>query len=101
MPYAFVQDVPASWEQYTRIADAIEGGGAVGLILHLAGPTDEGFRIIDIWESEEAWRRFEAESLNPVLAALSGPPRPAPIVRELRALHLVLGQPSRPRKEHA
>jgi hypothetical protein len=92
MPYAFVQDVPASWEQYLRIARAIEAGTEAGLILHLAGPTDEGFRIIDVWESETAWRRFERESLNPVLAALSGPPRPAPTVRELHAVHLVLGR---------
>jgi hypothetical protein len=31
-----------------------------GLILHLAGRTDEGFRIIDVWESREARERFDS-----------------------------------------
>ena len=30
-------------------------------MIHVAGPTDEGFRIIGVWESEAAWERFEAE----------------------------------------
>jgi hypothetical protein len=47
-----------------------------GLILHVAGPTDEGFRMIDIWKSEQAWDRFQAERLAPAIAALGGPARP-------------------------
>jgi hypothetical protein len=54
-----------------------------GLILHAAGRTDEGFRIIEIWESEEACRRF-ADGLNRPSA-----PR---FVRELQPTHLVLGR---------
>ena len=37
-----------------------------GLILHLAGPTDEGFRIIEVWESEAAWRDH-ADDLGSVM----------------------------------
>jgi hypothetical protein len=99
MPYAFVQDVPASWEQYRHIAGAVNPDEAAGLILHLAGPTDEGVRIIEVWESEAAWRRFESQALSPARAALSGPPQPASTTRELRALHLVLGRPGRTKKE--
>jgi hypothetical protein len=57
--YALVKDVPASWADY----EALAGIGEPipdGLILHVAGPTDEGFRTIEIWESQEACRRFRA-----------------------------------------
>jgi hypothetical protein len=62
-----------------------------GLILHLAGPTDEGFRIIAVWESEEAWQRFQIERLQPAVAALGGPSRPETTFRDLHAAHLVVG----------
>ena len=60
MSYAFVQDVASSWEQYEYYAAALVDPAPTGLILHVAGPTDEGFRIIDVWESEEAWQDFQA-----------------------------------------
>ena len=63
VPYAFVEDVAASWEQYDRFASALAGVAPPGLIVHAAGPTDEGFRIIAVWESEEAWQRFRSERI--------------------------------------
>ena len=59
MAYAFVQDIAATWEQYEQLAAAI-AARPEGLVIHVAGPTDEGFRIIGLWESEAAWERFEA-----------------------------------------
>lgn len=55
--YAVVQDVPASWADYEALA-GITGPAPDGLILYVAGPTDEGFRTIEIWESREACRRY-------------------------------------------
>jgi hypothetical protein len=86
--YAFVHDVPASWEQYARFADAL-AEAPPGLILHAAGPTDEGLRIIDVWESEEAWRRFEAERLAALPDAAT--PSAASRFRALRPTHLIYG----------
>jgi hypothetical protein len=40
-----------------------------GLIAHIAGETDGGFRVIDVWESEEAFRRF-GDALAPILKAI-------------------------------
>jgi hypothetical protein len=91
MAYAFVQDVAASWEQYRRVAATLIEPAPVGLILHVAGPTDEGFRIIDIWESEEAWQAFRGGRLDPAIAALGGPSRPEPRFRDLYPRHVVLG----------
>jgi hypothetical protein len=93
--YAFVQDVAASWGDYERFAAGLVEPVPEGLVLHLAGPTDEGFRIIDVWESEEAWKRFHAQRLAPAIAALGGPARPEPVFRELRVAHTV-----RPQTKH-
>jgi hypothetical protein len=40
-----------------------------GLLIHIAGETPNGFRVIDVWQSEEAFRRF-GEALAPVMAKL-------------------------------
>jgi hypothetical protein len=37
-----------------------------GLLVHAAGQGDSGFRVVDVWESEDACRRF-GEMLRPVL----------------------------------
>lgn len=88
--YAFVEDIAASWEEYGRLAAALEGGPAPkGLLLHAAGPTDEGIRIVEVWESEEAW-----------VAHLNDPPRetddtrphPPSVRRELHPRHVVVGE---------
>lgn len=55
--YAVVQDVPASWNAYLLGAQQHEQMPE-GLLLHAAGPTDEGFRVIDVWESQADWEHF-------------------------------------------
>jgi hypothetical protein len=85
VPYAFVEDIAASWEHYQRFAAALEGPTPEGLILHAAGPTDEGFRIIGIWESEDAWRRFRRDRLAPDAEVAQTPPT----FRALSATHVV------------
>jgi len=90
--YAFVQDIAASWDQYQRVTAELMDPAPAGLLLHIAGPTEEGFRIIDLWESERAWQRFRDERLAPAIAALGGPSRPEPTLRGLRPAHTVVGQ---------
>jgi hypothetical protein len=84
--YAFVEDIAASWEHYGRFAAALEGPLPDGLLLHAAGPTDEGFRIIGVWESEEAWQRFRRDRLDPEAETVAQIP---PTFRALLARHLV------------
>ena len=91
VPYALVQDVASTWEQYERVAAAQMQPAPRGLILHVAGPTDEGVRIIDIWESEQAWQYFRAQRLAPAIAAFGAPGRPEPTFRDLHPVHVVLG----------
>jgi hypothetical protein len=37
-----------------------------GLLMHVAGEGPNGFRVVDVWESEDACNRF-GEMLGPVL----------------------------------
>jgi hypothetical protein len=37
-----------------------------GLLAHIAGQGDNGFRVVDVWDSEESFGRF-GEKLVPVL----------------------------------
>lgn len=79
--FAVVEDVAASWERYERFAARLAGMPPEGLILHAAGRTDEGFRIVAVWESEEAWRNFDD---------LVGDDAPH-VVRALEPEHVVYG----------
>jgi hypothetical protein len=90
MSYALVHDVAASWERYAAIARSV-GHAPPGLLLHVAGPTDEGFRIIEVWESETAWRQF-APDLEAAFATVDPSVGRSPIVRDLHGVHLIVGE---------
>lgn len=85
MSYVVVGDVAASWEQYARFAAALGEAVPPGLILHAAGPTDEGFRIVGVWQSEQAWLSF-AERLD------AGSWEPPHFLRALLPHHVVFGE---------
>jgi len=40
-----------------------------GLLVHAAGEGPTGFRVVDVWETEDAFRRF-GEKLGPIMQAL-------------------------------
>ena len=46
-----------------------------GIIFHSAGQAESGFRVVDVWESEEAAQKF-GEQLGPILeeAGVTDPP---------------------------
>jgi len=85
--YAFVTDIPASWPRYEELAAALRDDVPEGLIVHVAGPTDEGVRIIDVWESEAAFQVFCRERLRPIVDRLGAAHEP--VFRDLRAQHVL------------
>ena len=88
MTYALVGDIPASWDRYAGLVPLLRDAPN-GLLLHVAGPTDEGFRIIEVWESEDAWRRFEPD-LQAAIAAIDEDIQPRATVRDLHGEHEIL-----------
>ncbi len=83
-PFAVVYDVAATWDDYQRVRSTVAGAPVPGLILHAAGPTDEGFRTIDMWDSETAWHEYR-HRLEHAFDHLAM----APVVRSLRIDHLL------------
>jgi quinol monooxygenase YgiN len=96
MVYAFVQDVAASWMRYQAAARLLDEPTPVGLMLHVAGPTEEGVRMIEIWTDEEACQRYRAERLEPVIATLGVPASAEASFRDLHPGHVVIGDIATP-----
>jgi hypothetical protein len=63
-------------EKYEEIVRKLTGGKArvespsdwpvEGLLVHVSGESPQGFRVVDVWQSEEACNRF-GETLAPIL----------------------------------
>ncbi|HSJ73342.1 MAG TPA: hypothetical protein VK904_03420 [Miltoncostaeaceae bacterium] len=98
MPVAVIQEW-AEGGPDTRNYDAINERMGVrddlpeGLIVHTAGVTASGgFRVVDVWESREAWDRFNDERLGPAVREVIGglDPHPPPPRTEIYELYNVL-----------
>ncbi len=85
MPVLMVHDIPGGTrEQYDAIGSRLTDGKgleslsdwpAEGILSHAAGPTEGGWRVIDVWESEEAFQRF-GEIIGPLLQEAGMPGQP-------------------------
>lgn len=74
MAWAYVQDNPGTLEQYDQVAELLGDDVPEGLILHVAGAHGDGvFRVIDVWESEEAFMRFRESRLRSAVEQVFGP----------------------------
>ena len=90
MAYAWIHDVPSSWTEYERAAATLVDPLPRGLLAHIAGPTDEGVRIIEVWDDEAAAARFREDRLTPLIAGLTDALSRRSVVRDLHAVHLVI-----------
>jgi hypothetical protein len=86
---------PPMVDQETYDAVNAELGGVAaappeGLIMHSAGSVNGAWQVVDVWESEEHARRFDAERLTPAIEAVRGgqPPSPDTTLYELHNLVL-------------
>ena len=74
MAWAYVQTVEGiGLDVYDAVGDEVGEETPPGAILHAAGLYEGKLRIIDVWESEEAYRRFREERLTPALLKVAGP----------------------------
>jgi len=89
MRYALVSDVPVSWATYEEVVRRALAAPPAGLVLHAAGPTDEGVRIIDVWENERAYRDFRVQRLLPLLEERASQPA-ITFFRDLRVRRLIV-----------
>jgi hypothetical protein len=77
---AVFQHPSLSQEQYEESVSRLTNGAkrrmeassdwpVPGILAHIAGEGSHGFRVVDVWESEESFQRF-GEKLMPILQEL-------------------------------
>ena len=88
-----VEEGDRSTTNYDAIGERLgaDSDPPAGLIVHTAGFVDgKTFRILDVWESEEAWVSFRdgrlAEAIKPVMESSEGSPPTTQYVYELHDL---------------
>jgi hypothetical protein len=77
MTVALVLDFAgATKKQYDEVVERMQLGGqmAPGGRLHVAGSHAGGWRVIDVWESQEAFERFRDADIVPTVQAVGMPP---------------------------
>ena len=102
MPVAFIQEFPLdeggdrSTANYDEVSKRLnpEADPPAGLLLHTAGFDEDAgvFRIFNVWETEEAGRRFEAERVMPIVMEIAGSEGDAamPLREHYYALHAAM-----------
>jgi hypothetical protein len=64
MPYGVLQEMPGvSEKEYLMVERNLGPDRPAGLIAHVSGPSGDGWRVINIWADEAAFRRFQSERL--------------------------------------
>ena len=52
-------------EAYEAVANKAGAEPPEGCLVHIAGPTDDGWRVIEVWRSRDDQRSFQEQRLNP------------------------------------
>ena len=73
MPVAIEMEFEgATLDQYRQVMElmGLEDGGQAppGALFHWASATDGGLRVVDVWESREAFEKFAQEQIGPYTA---------------------------------
>jgi hypothetical protein len=78
-------------EMYEAVSGRVMPGDQLpeGCELHIGGPVEGGWRVITVWESPEAFRRFREEKLLPAIREVSGG-EPPPMEPEVNPVHKLL-----------
>ena len=77
MAFGITVDIPGmTAEQYNQLAPQLNAmvKGQPGFILHISGPAETGYRITEVWESQEVQQRFSAEHVAPIFQEQGIPP---------------------------
>ena len=80
MAIAMLVDNPGgSQKAYEAVREQLGLERPAGGIFHVAGPSPNGgWRVVEVWESEEDAKRFVKEHLMPAFEAVGAPPPPPP-----------------------
>jgi hypothetical protein len=69
MAIGLIFDGLVTQDQYEQVLNEVSSGGvmAPGMRYHAAGPSENGWCVIEVWESKEAAEQFLTERLGQAL----------------------------------
>ena len=79
MAVAVQMEFKGDMDQYEQVIQKMGfshgGPGAPGGMFHWVTKTDDGFRVTDVWQSQEQFQRFAEEQIGPLTqqAGLTAP----------------------------
>lgn len=97
MTYGIITRVVAPGEAYDAIHQAVLAHAAQvgldGLLVHIGRVTDDGFEVIEVWESKEQLEAATAAIVEPAMADAFGgglPPGPPPVTETFQVRGIVI-----------
>ena len=80
MPVGVIMDFTTDRgpEAYDNVIEKMDLGGHLpaGAIFHAAGPSGDGWRVVDVWQDQATFQAFAQEKIGPITAE-EGLPEPA------------------------
>ena len=89
-----IKFVDSTQEQYEAVNDqmGVEENLPDGLVFHAAGPIEDGWGVIDFWESRGHFDRFLEDRLGPAIEELGDrAPQGLPDIKEFPVHNLIKG----------
>ena len=82
MAVVVVAETDGGQEMYDAVSSRVMPDGKLpdGCQLHIAGPSDSGWRVITVWDSEDQFHQFRNDKLIPALQEAGEGNRVAPNV---------------------
>jgi hypothetical protein len=76
---------------YEQVNPKVIEGGTLpdGCQVHIAGPVENGWRVITVWDSEEQFQQFRDEKLIPAIREVGGEDRIAPNISADQVYRLI------------
>jgi hypothetical protein len=66
-----------------------DGNLPEGCQLHIAGPMENGWRVITVWDSDEQFQQFRNEKLIPAISEIGSQERIAPSIETSPVYRLI------------
>jgi hypothetical protein len=76
-------------ERYEAVIAKVMPGDQLpdGCQLHIAGPVEQGWRVITVWDSREQFDRFREGTLLPAIREVAGEGPPVVVEPEINPVH--------------
>jgi hypothetical protein len=79
-------------QMYEAVTDRVMPGDQLPdeCKLHIAGPVEQGWRVITVWESREDFDRFREQKLLPAFQELAAGEAPPAVEPEVNPVHKLI-----------